>query len=69
LLLDQEGQLIPPAKLALMIALHERRPAHERLFIRGLNGVRCHLEVVAIPILGIQSECLGAVAPFWELSE
>jgi hypothetical protein len=32
---DQEGQPIPPAELALMIALYERPPAHERLFIRG----------------------------------
>jgi len=52
-----------------MIALDERRPAHERIFIRGLNGVRRHLEVMAIPILGIQGEFLGAVALFWELSE
>ena len=66
---DQEGQPIPPAELALMIALHERRPAHEQLFIRGLNGVRRHLEVVAIPILGIQGEFLGAVALFWELGQ
>jgi PAS domain-containing protein len=66
---DQEDQPIPPAKLALMIALHERRPAHERLFIRGLNGVRRHLEVVAIPIVGIQGEFLGAVALFWELGQ
>ena len=66
---DQEGQPIPPAELALMIALHKRRPAHERLFIRGLNGVRRHLEVVAIPILGIQGEFLGAVALFWELGQ
>jgi PAS domain-containing protein len=36
---DREGQPIPPAELALMIALHERRPAHDRLFIRGLDGV------------------------------
>jgi PAS domain-containing protein len=62
---DQEGQPIPPAELALMIALHERRPAHEELFIRGLNGVRRHLEVVAIPILGkasfsVQSPCSGS---------
>jgi PAS domain-containing protein len=35
---DQEGQPIPPAELALMIALHERRPAHERLFVRGLQS-------------------------------
>ena len=67
--LDQEGLPIPPAELALMIALHERRPAHERIFIRGLNGVRRRREVVAIPILGIQGEFLGAVALFWELGQ
>ena len=66
---DREGQPIPPAELPLMIALDERRPAYERFFIRGLNGVPRHLEVVAIPILGVQGEFLGAVALFWELSE
>ena len=66
---DLEDQPIPPAELPLMIALNERRPAYERFFIRGLNGVRRHLEVVAIPILGIQGEFLGAVALFWELDQ
>ena len=66
---DRRGAPIPPAELPLMIALHDRRPAHERFFIRGLNGVRRHLEVAAIPILGIQGELLGAIALFWELSE
>ena len=67
--LDDEGQPIPPAKLPLMIALEKRRPAYQRFFIRGLNGVRRHLEVAAIPIAGIQGDFLGAVALFWELSE
>jgi len=66
---DRQGEPIPPAELPLMIALHDRRPAHERFFIRGLNGVRRHLEVAAIPILGIQGELLGAITLFWELSE
>ena len=66
---DGEGQPIPPAKLPLMIALEKRRPAYRRFFIRGLNGVRRHLEVAAIPIAGIQGDFLGAVALFWELSE
>ena len=57
------------AELALMIALHQRRPAHERLFIQGLNGVQRHLEVGAIPKLGIQGEFLGAIALFWELGQ
>ena len=38
---------------------------YERLFIRGLNGVRRHLlKWWRIPILGIQGEFLGAVALF-----
>ena len=49
-----------------MIALHsERRPAHEELFIRGLNGVRRHLEVVAIQYSEYKASFLGAVALFW----
>jgi PAS domain-containing protein len=67
--LDDEGQPIPPAKLPLMIALDERKPAHQRFFIVGLNGQRRHLDVAAIPIMGLQGEFLGAVALFWELSE
>jgi PAS domain-containing protein len=66
---DDEGRPIPPARLPLMIALEKRRPAYRRFFIRGLNGVRRHLEVTAIPIAGIQRDFLGAVALFWELSE
>jgi len=52
-----------------MIALQEQRPAYQQFFIRALDGVRRHLEVVAIPILGIQGEFLGAVALFWELGQ
>ena len=66
---DAEGQPILPEELPLMIALTRRRPAYRRFFIRGLNGVRRHLEVAAIPITGLQGEFLGAAALFWELSE
>jgi hypothetical protein len=52
-----------------MITLDKHRPAYQRFFIRGLNGVRRHLEVAAIPIAGIQGDFLGAVALFWELPE
>ena len=66
---DAEGKPILPEELPLMIALTRRRPAYKRFFIRGLNGVRRHLEVAAIPITGLQGEFLGAAALFWELSE
>ena len=66
---DDEGRPIPAAELPLMITLDKHHPAYQRFFIRGLNGVRRHLEVAAIPIAGIQGDFLGAVALFWELSE
>ena len=66
---DEQGQSMPPEDLPLMRALTTRRPAHERLYIHGLNGVRRHLEVAAIPILGLQGEFLGAAGLYWEIEE
>ncbi len=67
--LDEGGQPIPPENLPLRITLTKRRPAYRRLLIRGLDGVRRHLEVASIPITGLRGEFLGAAALFWELSE
>ena len=64
---DEQGQPIPPEDLPLMLALTTRRPAHKRYYIHGLNGVRRHIEVVAIPIAGLQREFLGATSLYWEI--
>jgi PAS domain-containing protein len=66
---DEEDRPIPAARLPLMITLDRHRPAYQHFFIRGLDGVRRHVEVAAIPIAGIHDDFLGAVALFWELSE
>ena len=66
---DEQGQPIPLQDLSLMIALATQRPAHKRLYIHGMNGVRRHIDVVSIPILGLQGELLGAAALFWEVEE
>ena len=66
---DEQGQPMPPEDLPLMIALTTRRPAHKRLYIHGLNGVRRHIEVVSIPIIGLQGEFLGAASLFWEVED
>ena len=63
------GDTIPPANLPLMVTLAKQRPAYQRFFIRGLNGVLRHIEVAAIPIAGVHGDFLGAAALFWELSE
>jgi PAS domain-containing protein len=66
---DEQGQPIPPEDLTLMIALATRRPAYKRFYIRGMNGVRRHIEVAALPIVGLQGEFLGAMSFFWEVEE
>jgi PAS domain-containing protein len=64
---DEQGKLIPPAKLPLMIALSEHRPSHRLLQIRGLDGVPHRIEVTAFPLIGQRDRHLGAVAIFWEV--
>jgi PAS domain-containing protein len=66
---DYEGRTISPADVPLMIAITKRRPAYRRFFIRGLDGIRRHVEVAAIPIAGLGGEFLGAAALFWEVSD
>ncbi len=64
---DERGVALAPEKLPLMIAVAQRRPAHARFFIQGLDGVRRHLEVGAFPLIGHADRALGAVAIFWDL--
>jgi PAS domain-containing protein len=66
---DEQGLPMPPEDLPLMIALTTRRPAYKRFYIRGMNGVRRHIEVASIPIAGLQGEFLGAAALFWEIEQ
>jgi PAS domain-containing protein len=66
---DEQGQPIPPEDVPLMITLATQRPAYKRFYIQGMNGVRRHIEVAAIPIAGLQGEFLGAAALFWEIEE
>jgi PAS domain-containing protein len=66
---DEEGQPLPPKKLPLMIALRERRPAHSRFFIRGLDHSVRHIEATAFPLVGRTHRFLGAVAIFWEVPD
>jgi PAS domain-containing protein len=66
---DEQGQAIPRQELPLIVALATRRPAYKRFYIHGMNGVRRHIEVAAIPIVGLQGEFLGATSLFWEIQE
>ena len=64
---DLDGNPMESDELPLAIALAERRPAHQRLWILGLDNVRRCIESTALPIIGQADRFLGAVAFFWEL--
>jgi PAS domain-containing protein len=66
---DDDGNVFEPEKLPLMIAVTERRPAHARYWVRGLDGVPRRIGVTALPLIGQAGKFLGAVAFGWETDE
>lgn len=65
--LDDQGRPMPAADRPTMITIAQRRPVHKRFFLQGANGVRRHIEVAAIPIMGLEGDFLGVAALFWEI--
>ncbi len=63
---DEQGKALAAEALPLWIALHERRVATSRFWIRGLDHVPRYIEVVAFPLLGQAERNVGAVALLWE---
>jgi PAS domain-containing protein len=61
-----DGLPLAPEQIPLMIAVAERRPAHAKFWIQGLDGVRRRLETTAFPLIGQADRRLGAVGIFWE---
>ena len=66
---DLEGRPLSPERMPAGIALFERRPAHGRIRIVGLDGQRRELAVTAFPLLAREGELVGMVAVFWEQGE
>ena len=48
------------------IALNERRPAHARLRITGLDGVEREIATTAFPLFGPDGAFHGIMVIFWE---
>jgi PAS domain-containing protein len=67
--MDEDGELLPPESLPLLVTVEKRRPAHGRLWIRGLDNVFRHIDVSSFPLLGQGDRLLGAVAVFWEVTD
>jgi PAS domain-containing protein len=51
----------------LFIATQRHRPAYQRSWIRGLDGVNRQIEGIAFPLRGLSGRILGAVGVFWEV--
>jgi PAS domain-containing protein len=54
------------AELPPMVAIADSRPAHRTLWVRGQEGHRRLVDVMAFPLIGRQRRQLGAVALLWE---
>ena len=63
---DLDGAALPLERNPGWIALAERRPAHARLRIVGLDGVGRRLSVTALPLFSKPTEVVGMLAVFWE---
>ena len=66
---DDAGHPVAPESVPLMIAWAERRPVHESVWIRALDGVPRRIAATAFPLIGQAGRYLGAVAIFWESGE
>ena len=60
-----EGEPLPLDRRPAAIALNERREAHERFTVTGLDGVEREISVTAFPLFAHADEFIGMVAIFW----
>lgn len=61
-----EGSPIPPEDLALVRAINEHVPAHEKIRVQRADGGARRIAVTALPFFARRDEFVGAMAVFWE---
>ena len=64
---DLEGDPLPLERMPAAIALMERRPAHGKQWITGLDGQRRLLSVTGVPLFASPTELVGMIAVFWQI--
>ena len=64
-----DGDPLPPEEMPAAIALMQQRPAHGRLRMTGLDGVKRTLSVTGIPLFASRVDCIGMLAFFWQEAE
>jgi PAS domain-containing protein len=60
-----DAEPLPLERRPAAIALHERRAAHERFVVTGLDGAEREISVTAFPLFAHADEFVGVVAIFW----
>ena len=60
-----DSEPVPPEQRPSGIALQQRRPAHERFRVSGLDGVEREISVTAIPLFAHADEFVGVLTVFW----
>jgi PAS domain-containing protein len=64
-----DGSPLLAEEMVTTIALKERRPGHQRLRMRGIDGEWRDVEATAFPLEGQGGRLLGAVTIFWKAGE
>ncbi len=65
----EDGSPVKHEEKPFNIAIEEGRPAHNRSYIQGLDGVVREIEGIAFPLEGQGCRKLGAVGIFWEIEK
>lgn len=65
---ELDGTPMPLERMPAGIALMERRPAHGKLWMTGLDEERKLLSVTAVPLFASPTEFVGMIALFWQSS-
>ena len=60
-----DGDPLPVEDTPVGVAFAERRPVHDALTFKTLDGRRRSISVTAFPLLGREVELVGVVAVFW----
>ena len=66
---DENGRLLEPEDLPLVVALLHQRPDFKTFWIESLQGTTEKISVTAYPIIGRTGSFMGAVAIFWRAVE
>ncbi|HQW93804.1 MAG TPA: hypothetical protein PKY28_11925 [Ferruginibacter sp.] len=66
---DEQGAVLPPDELPLVMTLRNANPYHKSFWIESLQGKNQKISVTSYPIIGRTGKMLGAVAIFWKSTE